>query len=127
MSLLTQVDNNWSLCYRWVMEFFSKKKITVSLTLFITFILFFTLFGDRGVLKIIKLRRELQRLKQSVRTLGNENQELTLNIQKMKNESSFQERSARESLGMARENEIIYEFSDELGGLKPKINPQQKE
>ena len=107
------------------MKKISKKKATLGLGIFILFILFFAVFGERGLLKIFKLQKEIYRFKQSVKSLNIDNQELATNINKMKHESAFQERSARETLGMAKENEIIYEFSEELKSPSDKMKSNQ--
>lgn len=88
------------------------KKSLQFLIAFILFTFFFTIFGDKGLLKIYKLQKEIKRLASSTQTLKKENQKLTEDIKKMRYEKSFQERSARETLGMVKSDEIIYEFSD---------------
>lgn len=89
-----------------------KKKLKWMMGLLVVFTLFFTVFGNRGLIKIYKLRKEIRRLEASIKSLKSLNKSLSNDIQKMKNEGLFQEHSARETLGMVRENEIIYEFSD---------------
>ncbi|MBI2645569.1 MAG: septum formation initiator family protein [Deltaproteobacteria bacterium] len=74
--------------------------------------LFFTAFGEKGLIKIYKLNKQLRRIHAQKTFLEKNNQELTQDILKMKREKTFQEHSARETLGLAQDGEIIYEFSD---------------
>ena len=92
-----------------------RKKIRLIILGFVLFTLFFTAFGDRGLFKIYRLKKELKRLEASLKTLERQNSELAGNIRKIKKERVFQERSARESLGVVQADEIIYEFENELG------------
>lgn len=91
-----------------------KKKIGLIILGFVLFTLFFTAFGDRGLLKIFRLKKELKRLETSLKTLEQQNRDLTSNIRKIKKEWAFQERSARESLGVVQADEMIYEFPNPL-------------
>jgi len=93
-------------------EHLLKKRLLFGMVLFVSFIFFFTIFGDRGLLKIYKIRKEISRLQTSMQDIESRNKKLTTNIRRMKNERGFQEHSARESLGMVKDNEIIYKFSN---------------
>ncbi|MEK7790742.1 MAG: septum formation initiator family protein [Deltaproteobacteria bacterium] len=99
-----------------------KKKIRWVILGFVIFTLFFTAFGDRGLLKIFRLRKELKRLETSLKNLESQNTDISKNIEKMKKERVFQERSVRETLGLVRDDDIVYEFQDELGALAQKSN-----
>lgn len=92
-----------------------KKKIRRAVLGFVIFTLFFTAFGDRGLLKIFRLRKELKRLEASLKNLESQNTDISKNIEKMKKERAFQERSARETLGLVQDDDIVYEFQNELG------------
>lgn len=91
-----------------------KKRIRLIIFGFVLFTLFFTAFGDRGLLKIFRLKKELKRLETSLKTLEQQNRDLAGNIRKIKKERVFQERSARESLGVVQADEIVYEFPNPL-------------
>lgn len=96
---------------------FSPKLITRlkwGLGLFIGFTLFFTIFGHRGLLKIYRIKKEIWKLEASISNLTVQNKILSNNILRMQTEHSFQERSVRETLGMVKENEMIYEFTSEV-------------
>ena len=79
---------------------------------FVAFTLFFTVFGDRGLIKIYKLRKEIRKLKGVSEATQKHNDQLSEDVRRMKHEKTFQEHSAREALGLVQDNEIIYEFSD---------------
>ena len=89
-----------------------KHRLPLLLGGFVVITLFFTAFGEKGLIKIYKLNKELKRLHTQKVFLEKNNLELAQNISKMKREKTFQEHSARETLGLAQEGEIIYEFSD---------------
>ena len=89
-----------------------KQRLPLLLGGFVVITLFFTAFGEKGLLKIYKLKRELRKINTQKIFLEKNNRELSQNISKMKREKTFQEHSARETLGLAQEGEIIYEFSD---------------
>ncbi len=89
-----------------------KHRLPLLLGGFILITLFFTAFGEKGLYKIYKLKKELTRLNQKRIFLEKNNREFSQNISNMKKEKTFQEHSARETLGMAKDDEIIYEFSD---------------
>lgn len=76
----------------------------------LTFILFFTVFGERGLLRIYEMKREKQRIDQSVSELSAENQKLRLSIEGLRSDRHHLERIARKELGLVRPNEIIYQF-----------------
>lgn len=78
----------------------------------ILFILFFAFFGQKGLLKIYKLKKDVHYLETKQKQLEKNNIELSKNISLMKRESAFQEHMSRETLGLAREGDIIYEFLD---------------
>lgn len=89
-----------------------KHRLPLLLGGFVVITLFFTAFGEKGLFKIYKLKRELRRIESQKVFLEKNNRELSQNISNMKREKTFQEHSARETLGLAQEGEIIYEFSD---------------
>ena len=89
-----------------------KHRLPLLLGGFVVITLFFTAFGEKGLIKIYKLKKELRRLHTQKVFLEKNNQELAQNISKMRREKNFQEHSARETLGLAQDGEIIYEFSE---------------
>jgi cell division protein FtsB len=76
----------------------------------LAFILFFTVFGERGLLRIYEMKQEKQRIERSVAELRLDNQKLRLTIAALHSDRHQLERIARKELGLVRPNEIIYQF-----------------
>jgi cell division protein FtsB len=76
----------------------------------LAFILFFTVFGERGLLRIYEMRQEKQRIERTVADLRVENQKLRLSIEALHSDRHQLERIARKELGLVRPNEVIYQF-----------------
>ena len=76
----------------------------------LAFILFFTVFGERGLLRIYEMRQEKQRIERTVADLNIENQKLRLSIEALHSDRHQLERIARKELGLVRPNEVIYQF-----------------
>ena len=76
----------------------------------VTFILYFTVFGDRGLLRIYHLNKEKQEVQKRLETLKGENLKLVREVDALKNDRRYLESIARRDFGMVRKNEIIYQF-----------------
>ena len=77
---------------------------------FILFILFFTVFGERGLLRIYHLNKDRQELQRRADTLKLENESLRREIEALKTDRRYLESIARKDFGLVRPNEIIYRF-----------------
>ena len=76
----------------------------------IIFILFFTVFGDRGVLRIYHLNSEKREIEKHLETLKSENENLKREIEALRSDRRYLESLARRDFGLVRLNEIIYQF-----------------
>lgn len=76
----------------------------------LAFILFFTVFGERGLLRIYEMRQEKQRIDGKVTELKRENENIRLEIASLHTDRRYLERIARKDLGLVKPNEIIYQF-----------------
>jgi cell division protein FtsB len=76
----------------------------------ILFILYFTVFGERGLLRIHHLSVEKEEIQNRVLTLQTENEQLKREIEALKTDRRYLESIARKDLGLVRQNEIIYQF-----------------
>lgn len=76
----------------------------------LAFILFFTVFGERGLLRIYEMRLEKKRIAEKVTELTTENEALKTEIAALHNDRYYLERIARKDLGLVKPNEIIYQF-----------------
>jgi cell division protein FtsL len=69
-----------------------------------------TFFGEKGILHLIKIRKELYRIEQENKRLEEENKKLSEEIRRLKQDKRYIEEIARKELGMVKEDEIIYQF-----------------
>jgi cell division protein FtsB len=76
----------------------------------IIFIMFFTIFGERGVLRIYHLSKEKEEIKKRMDELKAENEKLKREIEALKTDRRYLESIARKDFGLVRQNETIYQF-----------------
>jgi len=76
----------------------------------ILFILFFTIFGERGLLRIYHLNQEKQETEKRLEELKTENEKLKREIEALKTDRRYLESIARKDFGLVRQNETIYQF-----------------
>jgi cell division protein FtsB len=88
-----------------------KKKGILLLILFLFLILgLLTFFGDKGILHLFRLQKDLVRIKEANRTIEEENRKLKEEVRRLQNEKRYIEEIARKELGMMKEGEILYQF-----------------
>lgn len=92
----------------------SKRKLIISLltVAFLSFVLF-SLFGNQGWIALYKGQQQLKELKSEVSQSEQMIDSLKKEIDRLKNDTSYLEKIAREKLGMARRDEKIYKFVEE--------------
>lgn len=71
---------------------------------------FFTCFGDKGLLHLLRLKRELAKVKEMNLRLLEENERLKEEIRRLRNDKRYIEEVARKELGLVKEGELIYQF-----------------
>ena len=76
----------------------------------IVFILYFTIFGDRGLLRINHLHRDRDEMQQHLQELKGENDRLKREIAALQSDRRYLESIARRDFGLVRNNEVIYQF-----------------
>ena len=86
--------------------------------LLLVLLLGFALFGDKGVLRLVKAYHQKQELQAQVEQLQQENRRLQQEIEALKNDPQTIERLARQELGMVREDEIVYQFPPNKAAAK---------
>jgi len=79
--------------------------------LFLSFFLFFIIFGDQGFIDLFQLQKEYQKLSLYRSELEQENVQLHRIIERLKHDPEYVERIARTELGMVQKNEVIFQFS----------------
>jgi cell division protein FtsB len=90
----------------------------------ILFILFFTIFGERGLLRIHHLQQEQQELQRRADVLQSENEKLKREIEALKTDRRYLESIARKDFGLVRPNEFIYQFPGGGVGADAGAKPQ---
>ena len=76
----------------------------------ITFILFFTVFGDKGLLRIYELRQDKEKIEGRLIETKSDNEKLKREIVALSTDNRYIESIARKDLGLVRGNEVIYQF-----------------
>jgi cell division protein FtsB len=71
---------------------------------------FLTFFGEKGILHLLHLQKELARIKETNTRIEEENQRLREEVRRLQHEKRYIEEIARKELGMVKEGEIIYLF-----------------
>lgn len=87
-----------------------QKRMYIIPGLAVAFILYFTIFGERGLLRIYHLNKEKQQVQQRLEAIKGENMKLVREVEALKNDRRYLESIARRDFGMVRKNEIIYQF-----------------
>ena len=80
----------------------------------ILFILFFTVFGERGVLRIYRMTQEKEDIQKKALQIKTENEQLKREIEALKSDRRYLESIARKEFGLVRPNEIIYQFTSKV-------------
>ncbi len=73
---------------------------------------FLTFFGEKGILHLLRLQKELKEIKDRTAKVEEENQKLKEEVRRLQQEKRYIEEIARKELGMVKEDEIIYQFED---------------
>jgi len=90
-----------------------KKAIVVVLTSLIIIVWYFALFGERGIIKIIQLQHERDRILAEVQRIQQKNEKLKREIRRMHEDPHYLESVARQELGVVKDNEILFIFEDD--------------
>lgn len=76
----------------------------------LAFILFFTVFGDKGLLRIFELKQDKVRIEARLSESRADNEKLKYEIVALKSDRRYLESIARKDFGLVRSNEVIYQF-----------------
>ncbi|HIJ82257.1 MAG TPA: septum formation initiator family protein [Desulfuromonadales bacterium] len=79
----------------------------------LVFILFFTVFGDKGLLRIVELRQDKNKIDARLAENHSDNEKLKREIVALKSDRRYLESIARKDFGLVRSNEVIYQFPQE--------------
>jgi cell division protein FtsB len=78
----------------------------------VALILGFAVFGERGLLHMLKLSGQKATLAQKIAETEAQNEELRGEIAALRSDRHYIERIARTELGMVRDDELVFQFSD---------------
>jgi cell division protein FtsL len=87
-----------------------KKRILFFILGFLLILGLVTFFGEKGILHMLRLQKELVKIQESNRQIEMENDKLKEEVRRLKVEKRVIEEIARKELGMVKEGEIIYQF-----------------
>ncbi len=76
----------------------------------LAFILFFTVFGDKGLLRIFELKQDKNKIESRLSESRTDNERLKREIIALKSDRRYLESIARKDFGLVRSNEVIYQF-----------------
>lgn len=86
----------------------------VLLLIFFLFILILAfVFGDRGIVEIVKTQKQIKFLQQTIKILEMEKQKLSKEIELLKKNPLALEKKARENLWLMKKNEKVIVLVDE--------------
>jgi cell division protein FtsB len=101
-----------------------QKRMYIIPGLAVAFILYFTIFGERGLLRIYHLNKEKQLVQQRLESIKAENSKLVREVEALQNDRRYLESIARRDFGMVRKNEIIYQFPPQQKPAEPNKQEQ---
>jgi cell division protein FtsB len=93
-----------------------QKRLFLTPAAIIIFILYFTVFGDRGLLRINHLHRDRDEMQKRFLELKDENDKLKREISALQTDRRYLESIARRDFGLVRSNEVIYQFPPQEKG-----------
>ena len=70
-------------------------------------------FGDRGFVYLYRMGQDRQEYLERIKNLEATNQELRDEINRLQYDKEYIEATARKELGLLKENEVIYKFTEE--------------
>ena len=88
----------------------NKKKYFISLSLFVAIVGLLTIFGDRGLIRVYKLSKERDSIKNYNEKIKAENTAMKEEMELLKTDDKYIELIARKELGMIGTNELVYQF-----------------
>ncbi len=85
-------------------------KLKIAVGLFIAVILGFSVFGDQGLISLIRMKRQKESLVREKNQLAKKNEKLRQEIERLESDYLYIERLAREELGMVKPREFVFQF-----------------
>ena len=92
-------------------ELRKRRLIFFTLTLLTSlYIIFHIIFGDMGLIRYLELRKTKARLETQVREIEQDNGRLRAQLKSIKEDPFIKEKHAREDYGLARPDELIFQY-----------------
>ena len=88
-------------------------KLFVLTFLIIGLIVSWLAFGEHGFIHLYRMEKERQAYVKKIQALEEANDELLDQIYRLQNDEDYVERLVRKELGLVKQNEVIYRFSNE--------------
>ena len=76
-------------------------------------IVIYSCLGERGLMNVLSMRKELQKIQQVNKSLVEENESLEAYSYLLKNDTHYIEKIAREELGLLKPGEVVYFFEND--------------
>ena len=89
------------------------KRWSIWIIVIVFFLFLISLFGDQGFISLYRSHQQITRLSGEIQQSHIIIDSLSNEIKRLKSDTAYIERIAREKLGMARRNEKIYKFVKE--------------
>lgn len=86
--------------------------VLIGSSLFLLAMMALTVWGDRGLLAMWRMQRELERLVREIEIVEQTNATLAHEVQRLRSDLGYIEKIAREELGLVRPGEIVFKFPD---------------
>jgi cell division protein FtsB len=99
-------------------------KLSVFLFLFLSLVVGWLGFGERGFVHLYRMDKERQVRLEKARQLERENKELLDEIERLRTDKEYLESLGRRELGLIKEGEILYRFSP--GKKKESLSAKQR-
>jgi cell division protein FtsB len=93
-----------------------RRKILFLLLAFLLILGLLTVFGEKGILHLLRLQKELVQIKEENKKVEEENEKLKEEVRRLQYEKRYIEEIARRELGMVKEGEVIYQFDPPAEG-----------
>ena len=87
-----------------------KKRLLLLILLFLLILGGFTFFGEKGIVHLLRLQKEVARIRERNVKLEEENEKLKEEVRRLRSDKRYIEEIARRELGMVKEGEILYQF-----------------
>ena len=84
------------------------------------------IFGAHGFIAMRRTQKEIDRVREQIGKLNNENKSLSNQVNSLKTDPKAIERIAREEMGLARPGEIIYKLPDSAKPADTQKSDSQK-